>query len=44
MVGIAENKRVLHCEGYDYEQDPKDNTNPLADPFLPFYMENETAK
>ena len=23
----------MHCEGYDYEQDPEDNSNPLPDPF-----------
>ena len=31
---ITEYKGVLHCEGYDYEQDPEDIANPLADPFL----------
>ena len=41
-VSISEYKGVLHCEGYDYEQDPEDNSNPLTDPF--FYKENETAK
>ena len=25
---------VLHCEGYDYEQDPEDIANPLPDPFF----------
>ena len=25
---------VLHCEGYDYEQDPVDINNPLSDPFF----------
>ena len=25
---------VLHCEGYDFEQDPKDISNPLPDPFF----------
>ena len=30
---ITENKSVLHGEGYDYEQDPEDVTNPLRDPF-----------
>ena len=30
---IAEYKGVLHCEGYDYEQDPEDISNPLPDPF-----------
>ena len=24
----------LHCEGYDYEQDPEDISNPLPDPFF----------
>ena len=41
-AAISESKGVLHCEGYDYEQDPEDNSNPLPDPFL--YEENETAK
>ena len=31
---ISEYKGVLHCEGFDYEQDLEDNTNPLADPLL----------
>ena len=31
---ITEYKGVLHCEGYDYEQDPEDITNPLPDPFF----------
>ena len=39
---ITEYKGVLHCEGYNYEQDPEDIGNPLPDPF--FYKENETAK
>ena len=39
---ITEYKGVLHCEGYDYEQDPEDIAHPLPDPF--FYKENETAK
>ena len=39
---ISEYKGVLHCEEYDYEQDPEDTTNPLLDPF--FYKENETAQ
>ena len=30
---ITEYKGVLHCEGYDYEQDPEDIANPLPDPF-----------
>ena len=33
QVAISEYKGVLHCEGYDYEQDPEDITNPLLDPF-----------
>ena len=40
-AAISEYKVVLHCEGYDYEQDPKDIANPLPDPF---YKENETAE
>ena len=24
----------MHCEGYDYEQDPEDISNPLHDPFF----------
>ena len=31
---ITEYKGVLHCEGYDYEQDPEDISNPLPDPFI----------
>ena len=31
---ITEYKGVLHCEGYDYEQDPEDINNPLPDPFF----------
>ena len=31
---ISEYKGVLHCEGYDYEQDPEDISNPLLDPFF----------
>ena len=31
---IAEHKGILHCEGYDYEQDPGDIANPLPDPFF----------
>ena len=27
-------KGVLHCEGYDYEQDPEDISNPLLDTFF----------
>ena len=38
---ISEYKGVLHCEGYDYEQDPEDISNPLPDPF---FYKNETAK
>ena len=30
-AAISEYKAVLHCEGYDYEQDPEDITNPLPD-------------
>ena len=33
-VAISEYKGVLHCEGYDYEQDPEDIANPLPDPFF----------
>ena len=38
---ITEYKGVLHCEGYDYEQDPEDINNPYL---IFFYKENETAK
>ena len=31
---ITEYKGFLHCEGYDYEQDPEDVANPLPDPFF----------
>ena len=31
---ITECKGVLHCEGYDHEQDPEDITNPLPAPFF----------
>ena len=31
---VTEYKGLLHCELYDYEQDPEDITNPLPDPFL----------
>ena len=31
---ITEYKGVLHCEGYDYEQDSEDITNPPPDPFF----------
>ena len=30
----TEYKGVLHCEGYDFEQDPEDISNPLPDPFF----------
>ena len=33
-AAISEYKGVLHCEGYDYEQDPEDFSNPLHDPFF----------
>ena len=33
-AAISEYKRILHCEGYDYEQDPEDINNPLPDPFF----------
>ena len=33
-AAISEYKGILHCEGYDYEQDSKDTTNPLPDPFF----------
>ena len=33
-AAISEYKGVLHCEGYDYEQDPEDVSNSLADPFF----------
>ena len=33
-AAISEYKVVLHCEGYDYEQDPEDTANPLTDPFF----------
>ena len=33
-AAISEYKGVLHCESYDYEQDPEDISNPLSDPFL----------
>ena len=33
-AAISEYKGVLHCEGYDYEQDPEDVPNPLPDPFF----------
>ena len=33
-AAISEHKRVLHCEGYDYEQDPEVIANPYLIPFL----------
>ena len=33
-AAISEYKGVLHCQGYDYEQDPEDISNPLSDPFF----------
>ena len=33
-AAISEYKGVLHCEGYDYEQDPEDIANPCLIPFL----------
>ena len=33
-AAISEYKGVLHCEGYDYEQDPEDISDPLRDPFF----------
>ena len=33
-AAISEYNAVLHCEGYDYEQDPEDISNPLVDPFF----------
>ena len=33
-AAISEYKGVLHCEGYDYEQDPEENSNPILDPFF----------
>ena len=33
-TAISEYKGVLHWEGYDYEQDPEDISNPLPDPFF----------
>ena len=33
-AAISEYERVLHCESYDYEQDPEDISNPLSDPFF----------
>ena len=33
-AAISDYKGVLHCEGYDYEQDPEDFNNPLTDPIF----------
>ena len=33
-AAISEYKGVLQCEGYDYQQDPEDISNPQTDPFL----------
>ena len=33
-TAISEYKGVLHCEGYDYEQDPEDISKPQPDPFF----------
>ena len=33
-AAISENKGVLHCEVYDYEQDPEDISSPQPDPFI----------
>ena len=33
-AAISEYKGVLHCEGYDCEQDPEDISNTLPDPFF----------
>ena len=33
-AATSEYKGVLQCEGYDYEQDSEDISNPLPDPFL----------
>ena len=33
-TAISEYTRVLYCEGYDYEHDPEDISNPLPDPFF----------
>ena len=33
-TAISAYKGVLHCEGYAYEQDPEDISNPLPDPFF----------
>ena len=34
MGAITEYNGVLHCEGYEHEQDPEDVANPLPDPFF----------
>ena len=41
-AAISEYKGVLHCEGYDYEQDPEDIANPLPDPFFTRRMKQLT--
>ena len=33
-AAVAEHKGVSHCEVYNYEQDPDNNTNPYLIPFL----------
>ena len=33
-AAISGYKGILHCEGYDYEQDLEDISNPLPDPFF----------
>ena len=33
-AAISDNNGILPCEGYDYEQDPEDISNPLPDPFF----------
>ena len=33
-AAISEYKGVLHCEGYEYGQDPEDINNPLTVPFF----------
>ena len=37
-AATSEYKGVLHCEGYDYEQDTEDIANPLPDPFFTMRM------
>ena len=37
-AAISVYKRVLHFEGYDYEQDPEDIINPLPGPFFTWRM------